>query len=138
MDKNIVTPIKFDNDMVTILDQTRLPNEVVYIKLKNVEDVYDAIIKLKIRGAPAIGIAGAYGLFIVARNSKASIVEEMLDEIKSMGDYLISSRPTAVNLEWAIKRVISKLKVELFKSTKEVVALVLEEAQQIHMEDEET
>ncbi len=138
MEDLIVTPIKYNDGVVTILDQTKLPNEIVYIEFKKVEDVYDGIKTLKVRGAPAIGIAGAYGMYIVSRNSKVETIEQLLEEIKLMGDYLISSRPTAVNLEWAIKRIINKLSQNLFQTKEAVVDYVLSEAQLIQKEDEET
>ncbi|MDD2371315.1 MAG: S-methyl-5-thioribose-1-phosphate isomerase [Firmicutes bacterium] len=138
MDNNIITPIKFNNGIITILDQTKLPNEIVYVDLVTVEDVYDSIKELKIRGAPAIGIAGAYGLFVVSRNSKALTVKELLNELKIKGDYLISSRPTAVNLEWAIKRIVHKLNINIFSTTNEVLEFVSSEAQLIQKEDEQT
>ena len=146
MDKLIVTPVTYDDGVVTILDQTRLPGEIVYVEMKTVEDVYDAIKELKVRGAPAIGIAGAYGLFIIARNSSAVSVEGMVAEVKRLGAYLISSRPTAVNLEWAIKRVLSKIDDFIKQSSnksfdelkKDLIDLILGEAILIHREDEET
>ena len=59
-----ITPLKFENDKLTILDQTKLPGEEVWIELKTKEDVWDAIKKLKVRGAPAIGVCAAYGLYV--------------------------------------------------------------------------
>ncbi len=138
MENLIVTPIIYKDGAVSILDQTKLPNEIVYIDLETVEDVYNGIKQLKVRGAPAIGIAGAYGLFIVARNSKVNTIEQLLTEIKLQGDYLISSRPTAVNLEWGIKRIINKLSKISFQSLNEIVNFTLKEAQLIQKEDEET
>ena len=90
MNKLIVTPINYDDGVITILDQTKLPSEIVYLEMKTVEDVYFAIKELKVRGAPAIGIAGAYGLFIIARNSKAESIAELVSEVKELGEYLIS------------------------------------------------
>lgn len=142
MDKLIVTPISCTDRVVTILDQTRLPAEIVYLEMKTVEDVYEAIKELKVRGAPAIGIAGAYGLFIIARNSSAESIEDLIIEIKLSGDYLISSRPTAVNLEWAIRRIINKIDHFVYEgeniSIDSLRDFILSEAQLIHREDEET
>ncbi len=142
MDKLIVTPISFSDGVVTILDQTRLPGEIVYIEMKTVEDVYDAIKELKVRGAPAIGIAGAYGLFIIARNSQAESIADFVSEVKKLGEYLISSRPTAVNLEWAIRRILAKIDIFINESEeitqKHIVNQILIEAKLIHKEDEIT
>lgn len=142
MDKLIVTPISCTDRVVTILDQTRLPAEIVYLEMKTVEDVYEAIKELKVRGAPAIGIAGAYGLFIIARNSSAESIEDLIIEIKLSGDYLISSRPTAVNLEWAIRRINSRIDESLNGSNEmtntTLIDFILNEAKLIHREDEDT
>lgn len=142
MDKLIVTPITCIDGVVTILDQTRLPNDIVYVEMKTIDDVYDAIKELKVRGAPAIGIAGAYGLFIAARNSSAESIETLKSEIKLSGEYLISSRPTAVNLEWAIRRIIKKLDQytceESNISIDSIRNFIFNEAKLIHKEDEET
>ncbi len=142
MDKLIVTPISYADGVVTILDQTRLPGEIVYLEMKTVEDVFNAIKELKVRGAPAIGIAGAYGLFIIARNSEAESITDFVSEVKKLGEYLISSRPTAVNLEWAIRRIIAKIEVVINISDettqKDIVEQILNEAKLIHKEDELT
>ena len=142
MNKLIVTPISYADGIVTILDQTRLPGEIFYHEVNTVEDVYEAIKELKVRGAPAIGIAGAYGLFIAARNSSAESIEDLISEIKISGNYLISSRPTAVNLEWAITRIISKVD-RFIKNDRNIDRdslrdFILSEARSIHREDEET
>ena len=64
-----IVPVKFEDDKMLILDQTKLPGEEVYIEMKTKEDVWDAIFKLKVRGAPAIGVAAAYGLYISTRST---------------------------------------------------------------------
>ena len=86
--------IKYENNKVLILDQTLLPNEEKYIEMRTKEDFYDAIKKLRVRGAPAIGIAAAYAM---------AVVDEDKYELKK---YLDSSRPTAVNLSWATSEMI--------------------------------
>lgn len=103
-----VTPIYRDKDRIVLLDQTRLPGEIFYGDIKSLEEIFVWIKELKIRGAPAIGIAGAYGLYIALRESEAKSLEEGLMVSESASEYLISSRPTAVNLKWAIERVILK------------------------------
>lgn len=86
--------IKYENNKVLILDQTLLPNEEKYIEMRTKEDFYDAIKKLRVRGAPAIGIAAAYAM---------AVIDEDKYELKK---YLDSSRPTAVNLSWATSEMI--------------------------------
>ncbi len=125
-----------ENNHVIILDQTKLPNETVYRTLKNAKDVWDAIYKLEVRGAPAIGIAGAYGLYMSMNEVVANSYEEFCEELTKVKDYIDSSRPTAVNLSWALKRME---KVVLENSTLSVPALkdlLKKEADRIRAEDE--
>lgn len=93
-----------DKDELIILDQTKLPNETIYRHLATREDVWDAIFRLEVRGAPAIGIAGAYGLYVASGEIEADSVASFLAALEVAKDYLDSSRPTAVNLSWALKR----------------------------------
>ena len=88
--------LQYSEGKLMILDQTRLPGEEIYTELASVEDVYDAIRKLKVRGAPAIGVCAAYGLVIAYRSGQ---------DFDSAADYLIGARPTAVNLAWAVERM---------------------------------
>ena len=99
-----IVPVKFEDDKMLILDQTKLPGEEVYIEMKTKEDVWDAIFKLKVRGAPAIGVAAAYGLYISTRDFKGTKVKEFREYVRKTSAYLNSARPTAVNLSWALKR----------------------------------
>ena len=131
-----ITPLKFDNDELTILDQTLLPGEEVWIKLETAEDVWDAIKKLKVRGAPAIGVCAAYGLYVSVREGKDEGFAEL---VKSTAEYLNSSRPTAVNLSWALKRMVSMLD-EAYEADPglgchEAKKILLDEAKKIHQED---
>ena len=90
---------------VVILDQTRLPEEEVYISLFTAEEIRDAIYKLKVRGAPAIGITAAYGIYICSKQIVASSFDVFFCEFSRIKDYLASSRPTAVNLTAALNRM---------------------------------
>lgn len=99
-----IVPVKYENDKMLILDQTKLPGEEVYIEMKTKEDVWDAIFKLKVRGAPAIGVAAAYGLYISTRDFQGTKVKEFREYVRETSRYLDSARPTAVNLSWALKR----------------------------------
>ena len=131
-----ITPLKFDKDELTILDQTLLPGEEVWIKLETAEDVWDAIKKLKVRGAPAIGVCAAYGLYVSVREGKDEGFREL---VRSTAEYLNSSRPTAVNLSWALKRMVSVLdkayEAEPGLECREAKKILLEEAKMIHQED---
>ena len=112
-----IEPVKYIDGKLFLLDQTRLPGEEIYEEMLTAEDVWDAIYKLKVRGAPAIGVAAAYGLCISVRDFQGSM-EEFGHELKRMKDYLISSRPTAVNLEWAVERMYDRVKTEAGLSTR--------------------
>lgn len=99
-----IAPVKFEEERLIILDQTKLPGEEVYTELQTKEDVWDAIFKLKVRGAPAIGVAAAYGLYVSTRDFPGTKVKEFREYVRETSEYLNSARPTAVNLSWALKR----------------------------------
>src|SRR5512141_334468 len=88
-----------------IIDQTLLPNELVYLDVADVEAMWEAIKVLRVRGAPAIGIAAAFGLYLAVRDSPAAAFPAFNAEVDRAANYLASSRPTAVNLFWALKRI---------------------------------
>jgi methylthioribose-1-phosphate isomerase len=119
-----------------LLDQTMLPGETTYIECHDVETVYDCIQRLVVRGAPAIGVAAGYGLVIASQNEPGWGM--FFEHVWGAAEYLESSRPTAVNLSWALKRVLARAKDESERSQdpKVVRAAMLEEARAIHAEDE--
>ncbi|BBH21528.1 methylthioribose-1-phosphate isomerase 1 [Paenibacillus baekrokdamisoli] len=128
-------------DHLDLLDQRLLPEEIVYLPLQTSEDVWEAIRHLKVRGAPAIGIAAAYGVFLGSRNSNDG-VEQWLQAVKDTSDYLATSRPTAVNLFWALDRMKAKAEEltssNINHSLEECKQFLLQEAIAIQSEDEET
>lgn len=91
---------------VRFIDQTRLPHELVYIETDDADEVWHAIKELKVRGAPAIGICAAMGLIGSVQHSCAADAEAFISELKLKAEYLATSRPTAVNLFWAINRIV--------------------------------
>ena len=101
-----IVPVRYVDDALLFLDQTRLPGEEIYIGIETKEDVWDAIFKLKVRGAPAIGVAAAWGLYVSVRNLQAETAADFAVQVREAADYLNSSRPTAVNLSWALKRMV--------------------------------
>lgn len=107
--KNIMDYETVDFDSATcellLLDQTLLPNETKIIRLSNAKEIWEAIYLLKVRGAPAIGVAAAIGLYVLSARMKAETFEEFYPQFKKAKDYLDSSRPTAVNLSWALNRM---------------------------------
>ena len=130
--------LREDGRAVVILDQTMLPLGTVYAQLKTPEEMYDAISTLKVRGAPAIGIFAAYCMYVLAEASEAGEkTDGFLEKLRREGEYLKSSRPTAVNLSWAVDRMMRRAE----KETKEgrpisdVTAALREEAFDIHRED---
>ena len=99
-----LAPIKFEDYRLYVLDQTQLPGHEEYIEIITKEDLYDAIKKLKVRGAPAIGVAAAYGLFVTTKDFSGTHVKEFQEYVTETAAYINSSRPTAVNLSAALGR----------------------------------
>ncbi|MEZ4719245.1 MAG: hypothetical protein R2851_24620 [Caldilineaceae bacterium] len=97
--------IEWRGDSVRMLDQRRLPHETVYLDFTDHASIADAIRSMVIRGAPAIGAAAAYGLALTAARSDTTDVAVLRAELATAADVLAASRPTAVNLFWAIKRM---------------------------------
>ena len=121
-----------------ILDQRLLPTQVVVLNVTTVEQVWDAIKTLAVRGAPAIGVAAAYGMFIAARSvPPASQAAALIDLLRAQGEYLKSSRPTAVNLEWAVTRMLAVAIAERGIGVRRLIERLLEEANLICREDAE-
>lgn len=127
--------IQWKNNQLVILNQQKLPHETEYISLETIEDVYDAIITLKVRGAPAIGITAAYGLALAAQRHDTENVEIFYHYLNKDANYLGSSRPTAVNLVWALQRL--QQSITSAKTVDEAKVLILNEAKRIHEEDEQ-
>ena len=118
--------IWFENNIVKIIDQTKLPHQFIIIDLKTVKDSINAIKTMEVRGAPLIGATAAYGLVL-------SIIEKNDQSfLKKSSEDLIASRPTAINLKWAVDRMMKKL---LGINSNEVLKIALEEAKAIIEED---
>lgn len=94
-----------DTNAVVILDQTQLPEKEVYLSLFTAEEIWEAIYKLKVRGAPAIGVAAAYGIYICSKRIEAASFDDFYREFRQIKDYLAGARPTAVNLVAALNRM---------------------------------
>ena len=118
--------IWFENNIVKIIDQTKLPHQFIIKDLKNVNDAINAIRTMEVRGAPLIGATAAYGLVL-------SIIEKNdLSFLKKSSEDLIASRPTAINLKWAVDRMMKKL---LGVNSNEILKIALDEAKAIVEED---
>ena len=129
--------IKWDekNDELILLNQTKLPNEIEYINYNSVEGVYSSIKNMIVRGAPAIGVTAGYGMYFAAKKATENSFEDFYLEIKKGGNYLNSSRPTAVNLSWAVNRMLKKAKESKGMSIKDIKIALRNEAKTIHEED---
>ncbi|WP_281885546.1 S-methyl-5-thioribose-1-phosphate isomerase [Paenibacillus sp. YYML68] len=129
-------------EQLDLLDQRLLPEEIVYLPLTTSEQVWDAIKQLAVRGAPAIGIAAAYGVYLGVRDAEGT-PQELLAEVNRQCDYLATSRPTAVNLFWALDRMRARAEALLGpdgEGAEPGVAkqALLDEAVAIQAEDEQT
>ncbi|MFO7800462.1 S-methyl-5-thioribose-1-phosphate isomerase [Rhodohalobacter sp.] len=127
--------ITWNDDRVTIIDQTYLPEREVFIDLNSAGQVWDAIKKMKVRGAPAIGITGAYGLYLGVKGLKETTFDSFYSEADRIAEYLNSARPTAVNLSWALKRLMATIYAAKEKPIDEIKEIILETAITIHNED---
>ncbi|CCZ07021.1 methylthioribose-1-phosphate isomerase [Odoribacter sp. CAG:788] len=135
---NIITlEVDWQNNVLRILDQTKLPGKESYLSLGTAEEIREAIYQLKVRGAPAIGVAAAYGIAVCARNIKGNDVAGFENEFNRLKTYLGSSRPTAVNLFTALDRMEACVKRYRTKEVEEIKAALMREAEQIHAEDQE-
>jgi len=117
-----------------LLDQTRLPDRTAFIECRDAQAVWEAIRRLAVRGAPAIGVAAGYGMVLAAQWVPDG--NDFLNGVEAAAEYLESSRPTAVNLSWACRRVLRRAQRTLSGDFDEIRRALLEEAQAIHAEDE--
>lgn len=129
--------IRWSGALIEIIDQTKLPEEELYITLQSAEETWDAISKLKVRGAPAIGIAGAYGFYLGIKDGSETDYSSFLTHAEKVATYLNSSRPTAVNLNWALQRLLAEIRQNPDKSPADLKNRVLKKAIEIHIEDRE-
>jgi methylthioribose-1-phosphate isomerase len=119
-----------------LLDQTKLPGSIEFLECTSVDEVWIAIQELSVRGAPAIGIAAAYGVCLGAQGALKADLTDMQRRIAQVCDYLATSRPTAVNLFWALERM-RKVSEQAVASSTELAQSLLGEAHAIHFEDAE-
>ncbi|MBP1995878.1 S-methyl-5-thioribose-1-phosphate isomerase [Paenibacillus eucommiae] len=138
--------VRWTGEQLLLLDQRLLPEEILYLDLKTPEDVWEAIRQLKVRGAPAIGIAAAYGIYLGVRHltvdgrSEEDANQNLYQTVLEHAQYLATSRPTAVNLFWALDRMTNKTQVLLKAglNLNQIKQAISEEAILIQAEDEET
>jgi len=130
--------IKFDDDTLHLLDQRKLPTAVEYYRADDFREVEFAIADMVVRGAPAIGATGAYGLYLAGREYEGEPKDKFLKLVREAGKELSQARPTAVNLTWAIRRMDNLLEKNSEASVEELVKMMGEEAERIAREDVET
>src|SRR5438067_7034609 len=133
-------PVRWRDGVLQVVDQTLLPAKLAYVRLRNVEQVGAAIKTMKVRGAPLIGVVGAFGLVLSVKKIKTRDLAEARTQLRQWADLLIRTRPTGVNLRWAVERVfnastevgdVSSLKEVLLKEADAIFNGELEAARRI-------
>lgn len=129
--------IRYDRkaEALYIIDQTLLPGEEREIRLQTAEEMYDAIRTLKVRGAPAIGICAGYCMYVLAKSIRGEDQQVFFKKLSDYGEYLNSSRPTAVNLNWAIRRMLRTALEHVGCTRGQMLDALYEEAVAIHEDD---
>ena len=125
--------IEWKNNEVIMIDQTKLPNELVFVKFTDYNDVAEAIRTLVVRGAPAIGVSGAFGMALAGLQSKAETKEELLSDLEKAQKILFMTRPTAVNLVWGLEQIMKVAKEN--NSVDEIKESIIDKAKQMADED---
>jgi len=131
----MVKTIEFVDGKVRMLDQTRLPLEVVYVDCTDYHMVAEGIKKLRIRGAPAIGIAAAMGIALGARDVRAADFDEFMNGLEPVFQTLLATRPTAVNIQWAVERAKKLLSEKRHEPVDRLKELLVEDAKKVLEED---
>lgn len=124
-----------ENNALVIIDQTKLPAMTEIVNLKSAEEIWDAIYLLKVRGAPAIGVAAAFGIYLLAKKIVTEDYDVFYQEFCKQKEYLNASRPTAVNLSWALNRMEQVCVANRDKAVAEIKELLKKEAVLIKEED---
>ncbi|NES70718.1 MAG: S-methyl-5-thioribose-1-phosphate isomerase, partial [Okeania sp. SIO2D1] len=132
-----VNPIIWQNDRVLLIDQTCLPGEYKTVEINNSTEMAKAIKTMIVRGAPAIGVSAAYGMYLGAKEISITDRNEFLKQLEEVAVMLRQTRPTAVNLFWAIERML-KVANQTNSSVEEIQTALLETAKNIHKEDLQT
>ena len=131
----MIQTLEWTDKGVRFIDQTKLPTEEIYVTCKTHEQVADAIRTMIVRGAPAIGVAAAMGIALGARDSKAETVGDLKSDLDQICDNMGKTRPTAVNLFWAIRRMQEKFERLRIRPIAQIKRELVEEAKRMHAED---
>jgi methylthioribose-1-phosphate isomerase len=132
---SMIQTLEWTDSGVRFIDQTKLPTEEVYVNCKTHEQVADVIRDMVVRGAPAIGVSAAMGIALGVKNSKAETTGDLKKEFDAICKLIGETRPTAVNLFWAIKRMQEKFETLRVRPIPQIKAALIEEAQRMHTED---
>ena len=124
-----------EHDALVIIDQTKLPGDIELLHLHTAKEMWDAIYLLQVRGAPAIGVAGAYSIYLLAKQIRADNFDDFYIEFVRQKEYLNSSRPTAVNLSWALNRMERVCLLHRQESIDSIIESLKKEAILIQQED---
>ncbi len=127
--------IEWDDGAVKMVDQRALPWKLEFVRLHTVEAVADSIKNMTVRGAPAIGASAAFGLALAAQQSQATSISELIEDLRRDGELLNAARPTAVNLAWAVNRLLEIAESGEFQSVDDLREVLLMAAQQIADDD---
>ena len=134
---NLPETIWWEDGELFLLDQTQLPLAIIGERQETLEQVSDSIKALKVRGAPAIGVAGSYGLLVGLKGDQELHLDEFMAQVEAKAAWLGEARPTAVNLKWGLKRMVKYAKEQTATNSRDLYQLMLEEAIRIHQEDRE-
>ncbi len=129
--------IRLDGETLILLDQRKLPEKIEFFEAEDYQEVAFAISDMVVRGAPAIGATGAYGVYLAALEYDDLSENEFLNQMKEAIEYLNKARPTAVNLSWATKRMFNIIKKNSGQNRKALIRLLEQEANNIAREDVE-
>ena len=135
MAEDFVTVAWTSSGTVRLIDQTRLPTEEVYVECRTIEEVADAIRSMRVRGAPAIGVTAAMGLALGAQTVQVGTFKEFFKTVEGMASLLTQTRPTAVNLAWAVRRLLGLVRKSRDLSVPEIKAALVAEARAMQEED---
>ena len=125
--------VEWKDNKVIMIEQTKLPNELVFVEYDDFNQVANAIKTLIVRGAPAIGVSGAFGLGLAVLQSKAQTKDELLSDLEHAKNILFATRPTAVNLGWGLEKIMNIAKTG--NSIEEIKELVISTAKKMADED---
>lgn len=131
-----ITPLRFEDDRLYILDQTKLPGTEEWLELETEDDVWEAIYRLKVRGAPAIGVAAGYGVYVSVKHAAPESMREFRDDFDRICSRIKGARPTAVNLMWAVNRIKNAVDNSGVTDVNQAMNLIKNQAADIHAEDE--